>query len=211
MARSLRQVSAWGICCCVPNGSFDPVTLRFPLREAFALETVLHHWVKFAVVAFAIGVAAAMVISPTARHPARWRRPPVFPVTAMAQSSGSVRAEGVDRPSLSIRSQAIRWRLAVRQAVPASAGGRACRKMLAGGACIDRVQPAGSVFRRELVRFTGWLPALSLSPGTPLGIGRVAQGAHVLSHSVWTARPRRGLTIALYEDCGAGSTLRQVL
>lgn len=185
------------------NWFFDSQAMRFPLRDNPFLEIGLHHIVKYVVVVFAVAVAAVTIASflkPQWRH---YRPLLIFLVLSLGLSSAAVSelktltglhcpyeltAYGGDMPFFGV--------FDVRpKGVPAGRcwpGGHASTAF-----CLFGLYFAlGWVGRREQANAI-LLGTLLL--GLVLGMGRVAQGAHFMSHNLWSALICWLLTLGLYE------------
>lgn len=176
-----RTVSLW---------FYDQGRHAFPLRTSFLFETVLHHWAKYSVILATSVLAAAFVFTYFVPVLQRQRRQLLFLVLAMTLAPLSVTAlkEITDRP--------CPWDLA-----DFGGGARYTRlfetreRPHARGMCF----PAGHAStgfalmafffaahrerRRALKRATLFAGTLA---GFVLGMGRVAQGAHFVSHVLWS-------------------------
>jgi membrane-associated PAP2 superfamily phosphatase len=186
----------------VSDWFFDPIGHEFPLRDHPFFENVLHNAVKYMVVAFALGVAGLVVASLIDHRWARYRALLVFILAAMTFSSGAVsflksatgrhcpyelKAYGGEMPYVGL--------LEVKPAgVPA---GRCWPSGHAStGFCLFAFYFGALWMGRR--RIAIGLLVGSLLMGSVLGMGRVAQGAHFVSHNLWSAVVCWLVTLALF-------------
>jgi membrane-associated PAP2 superfamily phosphatase len=169
---------------------FDAVTLTFPWRHSFLLDSVLHHWVKYTVILVAC-IAAAMLLFTWIVPALRPRRPLLlFIVLAMTLAPLAVTTlkQVTDRP--------CPWDISdFGGNVPYTHLFEPREQPHAAGLCF----PAGHAstgFALLAFYFAAWrerrrvLARAALVAGTAagllLGLARVAQGAHFLSHVLWS-------------------------
>lgn len=169
---------------------FDAVTRTFPWRHSFLLDGVLHHWVKYAVILVTC-LAAAMLMFTWIVPALRTRRPLLlFIVLAMTLAPLTVTAlkQVTDRP--------CPWDIAdFGGSVPYTHLFEQRTQPHAAGLCF----PAGHAstgFALLAFYFAAWrerrraLARIALIAGVAsgllLGIARVAQGAHFVSHVLWS-------------------------
>jgi len=169
---------------------YDPATRTFPLRTAFLFETVLHHWAKYVVASIAFLAWAGYFLThvvPTLR-PRRRELLFLGMALALVPAAVSILKLASDRhcPWDTAAFGGFAPYLALLEAAPAG---------LAPGHCF----PAGHAatgFCLMAFYFIGWSarnPALAraglatgLLAGLGLGFGRMMQGAHFLSHVLWS-------------------------
>lgn len=176
-----RQVSLW---------FFDSTTQSFPWRYSFLFETVLHHWVKYAVI-LATCIAAAILLFTWIVPALRPQRSLLlFVVLAMTLAPLTVTTlkQVTDRP--------CPWDLAdFGGSVPYTHLFEGREQPHAPGLCF----PAGHAstgFALLAFYFVAWrerrraLAQVALIGGAfaglLLGLARVAQGAHFISHVLWS-------------------------
>ncbi len=187
---ALLAAEMTGIDHAVSRWFYDTGTQTFPLRQNFLFDTILHHWTKYAVILTTSVIVAAFALTwllPALRH---WRQRLLFLALAMSLAPLSVTAlkQLTDRP--------CPWDLV-------DFGGSAPYTHLfetreqphARGLCF----PAGhastgfalmafffAAYRSRRNRLAHGLLIAGLSAGLILGFGRIAQGAHFLSHVLWS-------------------------
>lgn len=187
---ALLAMETTGIDRAVSQWFYDQGTHSFPLRTSFLFETVLHHWAKYSVILGTSVIAAAFVFTYFVPLLQRQRRLLLFLVLAMTLAPLSVTAlkEVTDRP--------CPWDLA-------DYGGGAPYTHLfetrerphARGLCFPAGQAstgfalmafffAAHRERRDALKRAALLTGAFA--GFLLGMGRVAQGAHFVSHVLWS-------------------------
>ncbi len=176
-----RTISLW---------FFDAVTQTFPWRHSFLLDSVLHHWVKYAVILVTC-LAAAMLMFTWIVPALRTRRPLLlFIVLAMTLAPLTVTTlkQVTDRP--------CPWDIAdFGGSVPYTHLFELRAQPHAAGLCF----PAGHAstgFALLAFYFAAWrerrraLARMALIAGVAagllLGLARIAQGAHFVSHVLWS-------------------------
>jgi membrane-associated PAP2 superfamily phosphatase len=169
---------------------FDAVTLTFPWRHSFLLDSVLHHWVKYTVILVTC-ISAAMLLFTWIVPALRPRRSLLlFIVLAMTLAPLTVTTlkQVTDRP--------CPWDISdFGGSVPYTHLFEPREQPHATGLCF----PAGHAstgFALLAFYFAAWrerrraLARAALVTGTAagllLGLARVAQGAHFLSHVLWS-------------------------
>jgi membrane-associated PAP2 superfamily phosphatase len=182
---------------------YDAGARVFPLREDPILEFGLHRAVKYAVVLLACGILAAAMLSLFSSRLAAWRRTLWFVVAAMALSSASVVAlkaatgkhcpydlelYGGDAPYVGLF-EPLPPDVSPGRCWP---GGHAST----GFSLFPLYFAANWLGRR---RTAVWLLGAALALGFGLGLARVAQGAHFVSHIIWSALVCWLITLALFE------------
>jgi membrane-associated PAP2 superfamily phosphatase len=169
---------------------FDAVTQTFPWRHSFLFDSVLHHWVKYAVILVTC-LAAAMLMFTWIVPALRTRRPLLlFIVLAMTLAPLTVTTlkQITDRP--------CPWDIAdFGGSVPYTHLLEMRKQPHAAGLCF----PAGHAstgFALLAFYFAAWrekrraLARIALiagiAAGLLLGLARVVQGAHFVSHVLWS-------------------------
>ncbi|MDH4151217.1 MAG: phosphatase PAP2 family protein [Betaproteobacteria bacterium] len=169
---------------------FDPVTQTFPWRHSFLLDSVLHHWVKYAVMLVACITAAMLLFTWIVPALRPQRALLLFVVLAMTLAPLTVTTlkQVTDRP--------CPWDLVGYGGdVPYTHLFSAREPSHARGLCF----PAGHAatgfallafffaahHRRRVTLARAALLAGAVA-GFALGMGRVAQGAHFVSHVLWS-------------------------
>ena len=176
-----RSITSW---------FFDPVSHGFPLRHDEFLEVVLHHWAKYAVTLIGLLALAGCVLSFVIDPLRAQRRVMLFVALSLALAPAAVTA------LKSVSNKHCPWDLAdfgglvpyTRLLEPARPGIERGRCFPAGHAStgfalmafyfVGRAQGSSRAARNGL--------AAGLLAGSALGLGRMAQGAHFLSHTLWS-------------------------
>ena len=182
---------------------FDPVTQQFPLRNYWFLEVAMHYWIKYAVVVLAVMVLAAYVLSFRIALLAPLRRVLFFLVLAMGLSSGAVSyLKSVSHKQcpydLKMYGGYAPY-IALLEKTPDGVKPGRCWPggHSSTGFCLMAFYFAGRHLRNRRLASWGLLGGFGL--GFVLGFGRVMQGAHFLSHQLWTALICWLVMLALYE------------
>jgi len=178
----------------VSNWFFDTASRTFPLRHDFWFDVVLYHWGKTFVICIAIIVLATWLLSLFVRRLRPWRRLLLFLTLAMSLAPGVVVA------LKSSNHRSCPWDLDIYGGVapylklveafttpfPAGIAPTHCFPAghAAAGFCLLALYFAGrALHSTRLARAGLWTGIVA---GVVLGAGRVAQGAHFLSHNLWT-------------------------
>lgn len=182
---------------------FDPESGRFPLRDDWFLEKVMHVGVKNAVVGIGLLVLGAWIASFRLARLAKWRALLLFVFVAMVSSSTTISliksASSKHCPyDLEQYGGAVAF-VGLLEQLPQGVkpgncwpGGHA-----SAGFCLFAFYFAA--LKLGYRRIAGAMLAGSLLLGLVLGTGRVAQGAHFVSHSLWSALICWLVVLALYE------------
>lgn len=181
---------------------FDPVRVDFALarslyvpgsgfigRDNYWLETLLHDRAKQAVMLFVVLVVVAFLLSLWRNRLRHWRRPLGYLVLSMLLATGIVtplkRLTAVHCPwSLAEFGGSERFSALLERRAPTSnpglcwPGGHAST----GFSLISLF----FVLRDRRPRAARWALAFALALGTIFALGRMAQGAHFLSHNLWS-------------------------
>lgn len=176
-----RHVSSW---------FFDAAAQSFPWRHSFVLDTVMHHWAKYAVLLVTAIVAAMLLFTWIAPALRRKRALLLFIVLALALAPLTVTAmkQVTDRP--------CPWDLAeFGGSMPYTHLFATREQPHARGLCF----PAGhastgfallafyfAAYRERRLRLARIALGAGITAGMLLGLGRVTQGAHFLSHVLWS-------------------------
>ena len=181
---------------------FDPTELDFSLtrlfyvpgagflgRHSFWLEIILHNRAKEAVILLAVLAAVGFLLSLLFRRLRLWRRPLGYVLLAMTLSTSIV------TPLKTLTGVQCPWSLA-------EFGGTETYAPLLGKHAYTpnpgRCWPGGHasagfsllalyfVLRDRRPRSARFAMGVALGLGTLFSVGRVMQGAHFLSHNVWT-------------------------
>jgi membrane-associated PAP2 superfamily phosphatase len=181
---------------------YDPAAHVFPLRATFLLDTVLHHWTKYLVVSIACLAWAGYLLTYAVPAVRPHRRELLFLGLALALAPAAVATLKLlsDRhcPWDIVEFGGFAPYLALLDAAPTG---------LTPGHCF----PAGHAttgFSLMAFYFVGWSSgqrgiswaglAVGLIAGLGLGFGRMAQGAHFLSHVLWSGVVCWFVLVALY-------------
>ncbi len=199
---ALLAIETTNIDRIINHWFYDAGTQTFPLRQTFLFDTVLHHWTKYAVILATSAIVVAFALTwllPALRH---WRRRLLFLALAMSLAPLTVTAlkQITDRP--------CPWDLV-------DYGGgvhythlfEAREQPHTRGLCF----PAGhastgfalmafffAAHRARRNRLARGLLIAGLSAGLILGFGRIAQGAHFLSHVLWSGLACWLVMVGLY-------------
>lgn len=187
---ALLALETTGTDLAISHWFYDAAARTFPLRHAFLLDAVLHHWVKYVVILATCVIAAAYTFTFLAPALRNQRRLLLFLALAMALAPLAVSAlkQATDRP--------CPWDLV-------DFGGDSpythlfeAREQAHGRGLCFPAGHAATGFALMAFFFAAHhqrRPALARAAllagtlaGLGLGVGRVAQGAHFLSHVLWS-------------------------
>lgn len=188
-AALLRAIDAAGIDRALSDAFYDPATRSFPLRHAWVLDVVMHHWAKYVVGTVGALAVAGFALSFALPALSPHRRTLLFLALAMGLSTLTVSSLKL------VFTRHCPWDLEIYGGFAPYAG---LLQAIDDGLKPGRCFPGGHastgfalmafyfVFyprRRDLA-----VPALAIgaAAGLTLGLGRVAQGAHFLSHNIWS-------------------------
>ncbi|MGH8751433.1 MAG: phosphatase PAP2 family protein [Burkholderiales bacterium] len=197
----LWAIEQWQIDHAVTRWFFDPAAQQFPWRNNWFLEAVLHRWIKYAVVALGVAVFAAFLFS--FRRFKRWRRMLLFLILALGLSSASISAfKSVSHKQCPYDLKMYGGTAPYSGLFEAAPPGVKPGKCWPGGHsstgfCLMAFYFAGRHLRNK--RLAAWGLYGGFGLGFALGFGRVMQGAHFLSHHLWTALICWLVMLALYE------------
>jgi len=187
-----RAVSRW---------FYDAGTHAFPLRHAFLFDTVLHHWMKYVVILTAGLISAAWLYTYIFPELRSQRRRLLFLALALSLAPLTVSALklATNRPcpwDFADYGGAIPYTHLFEKSAPHARGqcfpaGHAST----GFALLGFFFAAHHARRRNLARAA---LLLGLAGGIALGMGRVAQGAHFVSHVLWSGLICWLVMLALY-------------
>lgn len=168
---------------------YDEVTHAFPLRYSFLLDTMMHHWAKYSVILLVCMVAAGYAFTHVVPSLKSRRRLLLFVVLAMTLAPLAVvmLKQLTDRP--------CPWDLTeFGGALPYTRLFEPRIEPHARGLCF----PAGhastgfallalffAAHHRGSARLARAALQAGIGAGLLLGSGRIAQGAHLLSHVIW--------------------------
>lgn len=198
----LLMLETTGIDRAVSDWFFDARTQTFPWRHAYLFDTMLHHWTKYLVILITCIIAAALGFTYITAALRPWRRLLLFIVLAitLATLTVTVMKQLTDRP--------CPWDLvAYGGGVPYTRLFTAREPSHARGLCF----PAGHAatgfallaffFAAHHLRRVTLARAALLAgtfAGIALGMGRVAQGAHFISHVLWSGLVCWLIMVGLY-------------
>jgi membrane-associated PAP2 superfamily phosphatase len=169
---------------------FDAVTQTFPWRHSFLLDSVLHHWVKYTVILLTC-ITAAMLLFTWIVPALRPRRSLLlFIVLAMTLAPLAVTTlkQVTDRPcpwDITDFGGSVPYTHLFEPREQAHATGRCfpAGHASTGFALLAFYFAAWRERRRVLARAA---LVAGIAAGLLLGLARVAQGAHFLSHVLWS-------------------------
>ncbi len=176
-----RMVSRW---------FFDAASGTFPLRHEYLLDTVLHHWAKYAVVLIACLAVAGLVLTFIVPALRPQRRLLFFLALSLALAPATVTVLKLasDKPCPWDLAEFGGYLTYSRLLEPAPPGASPGRCFPAGhastGFTLFAFYHAGRALRRRALAVAGL--ATGLAAGIVLGAARIAQGAHFLSHVLWS-------------------------
>lgn len=189
-ALGLLLLEATSLDMDVANLMFDPSVGQFIGRHSYFLETILHDRVKQAVIGVGLLAVVAFIASFFWSRLGSWRRELGCLVLALGLSTGFV------TPLKQLTAVQCPWSLTQ------FGGKETYSKLLEARPATDKpglCWPGGHaatgfslfalffVLRDRKPRLARAAFALAAGVGVVLSIGRMMQGAHFLSHNVWTA------------------------
>jgi len=189
-AAALLALEATDLDRLVQSWFFDPLIGGFPLRYNAFLEVVLHYWTKY-VVALIAGLAiAGFLLSFTVAALRPHRRLLLFVSASIALSTAAVTSlklvSGKHCPwDLEQYGGLLPYTKLLEPAPPAAAPGHCFPAGHAStGFSLLAFYFAGRARRSPRLARAGLI--LGLSAGLVLGFGRMLQGAHFLTHVLWS-------------------------
>ena len=186
----------------ISNWFYDHSAHAFPLRYTFFFDTVLHHWTKYAVILATCIVVAALLLTWIIPILARWRATLLFLALAMALAPLTVSLLKLitDRPcpwdfvefgGLEPYTHLFQFR--------GTAHARGLCFPAGHAATGFALMAFFFVFHREHRHALARSALLAgILTGVLLGIGRIAQGAHFMSHVLWSGLVCWLVMVALY-------------
>jgi membrane-associated PAP2 superfamily phosphatase len=169
---------------------FDAASRTFPLRNDFFLDAVMHRWAKYVVIAIGITVLVACVLSLFVARLVKCRRVLVFLALALGLAPAVVSALKAASPRSCPYDLAAYGgyapHLGLFEATAAPFGPGHCFPggHASAGFCLLAFYFVGYALKRPQLARAGLVTGIIA--GLALGAGRVAQGAHFLSHNLWT-------------------------
>lgn len=201
-ALSLLALETTRLDSTVSGWFFNAASERFPLRYNAVFEIVTHQWAKYLVVLAACAVIVALLMSfviPVLKHR---RRLLLFLSLALALAPGSVSLLKAGSPRHCPYDLAEYGGYAARldlfdKAPPGQPPGHCFPSghASAGFALLAFYFAGLSLGSRRLAQAGLWG---GLAAGMAFGMARVAQGAHFLSHNLWSALVCWLVILALY-------------
>jgi membrane-associated PAP2 superfamily phosphatase len=189
IALALVALEATSLDATVSGWFYDPASGAFPLRYNAVLETVSHQWAKQLVIFIAGCAIALFLLSFVLPELGPLRRPLLFLALAMTLAPLAVAllkaASARHCPWSLLQYGGFAPHLGLFDAAPA--GFEAGKCFPAGHASTGFCLMAFHFFGRalRLPRLERWGLHGGMIAGFALGLGRVAQGAHFLSHVLW--------------------------
>ncbi len=174
----------------ISNWFYDRSAHVFPLRYVFFFDTVLHHWAKYLVILATCMMAAVLLLSWVIPALARWRATLLFLALAMtlAPLTVSLLKLVTDRPcpwdfvefgGLEPYTHLFQFRGTAHARGQCFPAGHAATGFA--------LMAFFFVFHREHRDALARAALLAgISAGVLLGLGRIAQGAHFMSHVLWS-------------------------
>lgn len=173
----------------VTNWFFDEATRAFPARRSAILELVGHRWANGAIVCLFLSLVTCATLANWLQPLRRYRR--LLFTTAVAMSVGPMMVVALK----SITAARCPWALAQYGgqalapdfwfATPMNAGECFPGGHAAGGFALVALFFAGKVSGNRVLERSGLLAAVAA--GTAFSVVRMSQGAHFLSHNLWSA------------------------
>ncbi len=180
---------------------YDAAHHGFPLRENFWLEVVLHHWLKYLVIFISIMALMAWAASFRVPRLSPWRADLLYVFVAMTTAATTV--SGLK----ALSSKHCPYDLAIYGGyAPYVRLFESAAEGVQSGHCFPGGHSAtGFVLFAFYFAWRARRPRLAqaallsaAASGMALGLGRVAQGAHFLSHQLWTAMICWYVVLCLY-------------
>jgi membrane-associated PAP2 superfamily phosphatase len=198
----LVALEATPIDSAVNGWFFDPVSGTFPLRYNAAFEIVTHQWAKYMVVLVASAAMAALLLSFVTPELKRRRRLLLFLSLALTLAPAAVSLLKAANPRHCpydlVEYGGYAVRIGLFDAPPPGQppghcfpGGHA-----SAGFSLLAFYFAGLALGNRRIALAGfWAGSIT---GMLFGMARVAQGAHFLSHNLWSALVCWLVILALY-------------
>jgi membrane-associated PAP2 superfamily phosphatase len=181
---------------------FDPASDAFPLRDSFWLEVVLHHWTKYVVITLACLVVAGWLLSWLLPALGAERRVLLFLALALTVAPAGITV------AKAISGKHCPWDIdefgglvpytRLLETRPASLPPGRC--FPAGHASTGYALMAFyfAARARRMAKFAYVALAAGIAAGTLLGLGRVLQGAHFVTHVLWSGVICWSIMVVLY-------------
>ncbi len=182
---------------------FDQAAGVFPLRGNWLLEHILHAGFRNAVVGLALGLLLAWLASFRLPALAPYRRLLLFLFLSMLIGSSAVAGlKGVTGKHCPYDMRDFGGSVPYRELLDPLPAGVGPGKCWPGGHAASGFCLFGFYFASIWLGRRRWAAAAlagALLLGFGVGLARVAQGAHFLSHNIWSALICWLITVALYE------------
>lgn len=187
------------------NLFYDPAVEAFPLRHNWFLEVVLHHWSKYLLILFGLAMLAGVLASSWLPALTGKRDAMLYMFLAMALGTASV--SGLKAISNKHCPYDLEMYGGYAPYVPLLA---TPTPGVEPGRCFPGGHASGGfsliaayfIWRRRRPRLAYFVLAGTFIVGFLLGFGRIMQGAHFLSHNLWTAWVCWVVAVALYPVLG---------
>jgi membrane-associated PAP2 superfamily phosphatase len=189
-AAALLALDRTGIDLALTSRFYDPAARAFPLRTTFLFDTVIHHWTKYIVASIACLAWSGYVLTYAAPALRPHRRELLFLGLALGLAPAAV-------ATLKLwSSRHCPWDIAefggfapylslLDSTPPGFTPGHCFPAGHAStGFCLMAFYFVGLSSRRPAWAWSGL--ATGLLAGLALGLGRIAQGAHFVSHVLWS-------------------------
>jgi membrane-associated PAP2 superfamily phosphatase len=190
LAAGMLALEATSVDRTVADWFFDANAGVFPLRHSVFLEVALHQWAKQIVVSIAGGAIAALALSHVLPSLRRQRRVLLYLVLALTLAPLSVallKAASLRHcPWSLVQYGGFAPYFGLFDAAPPGLGAGNCFPAghASTGFCLMAFHFAGHAMRSR--RLGQWGLYGGIAAGLALGLGRMAQGAHFLSHVLWS-------------------------
>lgn len=191
-----------GIDLAVSGWFFDAGAHEFPLRHAFLLETLMHQWAKYTVITATAVTSAILAFTYLVPALIRQRRRLLFLLLAMTLAPLTVTAlkQVTDRPcpwDLSEFGGGEPYTHLFDARAPSHARGLCfpAGHASTGFALLAFFFVVHHRCRRRLARV---MLLAGIAAGLLLGAGRIAQGAHFVSHVLWSGAVCWLVMVGLY-------------
>lgn len=189
-AAALLAIEFTEIDLMVQRWFFDATSGEFPLRHTFLFDTLLHHWTKYVVALIACLAIAGLLLTWLLQTLKPYRQVLLLVALSLALAPATVSTLKLASP------KHCPWDIEeFGGMLPYTRLFETTPPSIKPGHCF----PAGHAstgYALLVFYFTGialqrrWLAVAGLTGGlvlgTLLGFGRMAQGAHFLSHTLWT-------------------------
>lgn len=186
----------------IENLFFDRAAREFPLRDAWFFDTVVHNAGKAPVILIGVALAAGFALSFRRADLRPWRRALLFGALCIALApltvAGIKAGSAIHCPRRLELYGGRQPYIRLLDPVPPGAERGHCWPggHSSGGFALMALY---FVFRRRKPRVALYCLFAGIAYGTALGMGRVVQGAHFVSHIFWAGLVCWAVILALYE------------